>query len=129
MIPVAALPGSTFGGGSATTVATTTVDGNLTLQAGSVYAVTANATAVSSANVTGAARIDGSGLRVATTTSQLPFGQLQILAAAGGLTGTFATVTSSAANVTPFVTYGPNAATVTLDRTDVNFAVPGESVN
>ncbi len=125
---VTTLSGGTFGGGSATGVATTTINGNLTLQPGGTYAVTVANGQASSTNVSGTATIGGSTLRVASLTTALPFTQYQVLNAAGGLNGTFGSVAGTG-NVNAFATYGGNAITVGVARTDANFAPFGASVN
>ncbi|MDX7952386.1 autotransporter domain-containing protein [Lichenihabitans sp. Uapishka_5] len=125
---VTALAGGTFGGGSATGTATTTVNGTLRLQPGSTYAVTAANGQASATTVNGQAVIGGSALRVTTLDTALPFTQAQVLTATGGISGTFGSVNASGA-VNPFVGYGVNATTLTLDRTDASFAPLGASLN
>ncbi|MBE7213061.1 MAG: phosphatase PAP2 family protein, partial [Gluconacetobacter diazotrophicus] len=125
---VTALSGGTFGGGSATGIATTTINGALVLQPGSTYAVTAANGQASSTTVSGTATIGGSTLQVTALNTALPFTQLQVLNAAGGVTGTFGALAASG-NVNPFASYGANGVTLTLDRTDAIFAPAGASVN
>lgn len=126
---VTAAAGGVFGGGSATAATATTINGNLALQSGVAYAVTAANGQLSSTTVNGAASIAGSTLRVVAAGTQLPFTQQQVLNATGGLTGTFASAVGSAPNLNSFLSYGANSATLTLDRTDVSFAVPGATTN
>lgn len=126
---VTATAGGTFGGGSATGVATTTVNGNLVLQAGSNYAVTAAGTKVSATQVAGTAAIGGATLVVGANGTLLPFTQAQVLTATGGLSGTFANAVSTPATLRSFLSYGANGVTLTLDRTDVNYAGFGATTN
>lgn len=126
---VTAAPGGTFGGGSATSAAATTINGNLALLPGATHAVTAANGRLSSTAVNGAASVAGSTLRVTAAGPQLPFTQQQVLNATGGLTGTFASAVGGAPNLNSFLSYDANSATLTLDRNDVSFAVPGATAN
>jgi subtilase-type serine protease len=125
---VTVLNGGAFGGGAPTAAATTTVKGNLFLQPGSAYVVTAAGAQASSVNVGGTATVSGATLRI-TGTGTLPFSQVQVLQAAGGLNGTFGTISTAGSNLAAFANYNGNAVELTLDRTDAAFALPGGSTN
>ncbi len=126
---VTAQAGGTFAGGSASAAATTIVGGNLTLQPGSSYAVTATPTGVSSTAVAGSATVDGSALVVTATGALLPFTQAQVLNATGGISGAFASASSETPGLATFVSTSGTGATLTIDRTDVNFAGVGATAN
>ena len=126
---VTAQAGGAFGGGSATAATATTISGNLTLQNGSTYLVTAAGGQASSTNVTGTAAIGGSKLLVTTAGTLLPFTQVQVLNAGGGLTGTFASASSATGNVAPILSYGSNTTTLTLNRTDIDYRRFGTTAN
>jgi subtilase-type serine protease len=61
-----------------------------------------------------------------------PFGiatEYTVLEAQGGVTGTFAAATATAAHLDTFVDYLPNSIAVALVRNDVSFAGMGDSAN
>ena len=117
--------GGAFAPGNST--GATTVNGNLTFAAGSVYRVEADAAGNSDRiNVTGAtgsATINGGtvGVQAGAGTYQAST-QYTILNATGGVTGAFSTVNSNLAFLTPSLSYDPNNVYLTLKRNDISFA-------
>lgn len=109
-----------------------TVAGNLAFGAGAIYEVEANAAgAADRIDVTGTTSI------ASTATVQVlaengnynPRTDYTILTSAGGISGTFGSVTSSLAFLTPRLRYAPNAVTLSLYRNDVEFAAVAETSN
>ncbi|WP_169804297.1 autotransporter-associated beta strand repeat-containing protein [Sphingomonas mali] len=109
-----------------------TVSGDLAFGAGAVYEVEANAAgAADRIDVTGATSI------ASTATVQVlaengnynPRTDYTILTSAGGISGTFGSVTSNLAFLTPRLRYAPNAITLSLYRNDVQFAAVAETSN
>ncbi|MBN8845276.1 MAG: autotransporter domain-containing protein [Sphingomonadales bacterium] len=108
--------------GTQTAVGTLTVAGNLVLSSGSglfinfgpngtsdVLAVVANGTSTGSANLGGAVNFSpAAGYLVK------PGDKYTFLTAAGGVTGTFSTLSSTSAILTPKLTYGANAVSVEI---------------
>ncbi|ODP37152.1 autotransporter-associated beta strand repeat-containing protein [Sphingomonas turrisvirgatae] len=109
-----------------------TVNGNLAFNAGSVYEVEANAAgAADRIDVTGATTI-ASTARVqvlAESGSYRPRTLYTILTSAGGITGTFGSVTSNLAFLTPQLRYSANEVTLALYRNDVEFAAVADGGN
>ena len=108
-------------------IGTTTVNGSLTFAAGSVYRVEADAAGNSDRiNVTGtpgSATINGGTVAVqAGAGSYQASTQYTILNATGGVTGSFSTVSSNLAFLTPSLSYDPNNVFLTLNRNDISFA-------
>ena len=108
-------------------IGTTTVNGNLTFAAGSVYRVEADAAGNSDRiNVTGtpgSATINGGTVDVqAGAGTYQASTQYTILNATGGVTGAFSTVNSNLAFLTPSLSYDPNDVFLTLNRNDIGFA-------
>lgn len=102
-----------------------TVNGDLAFAAGSTYEVEVNAAGA-------ADRIDATGaVTIASTASVAvlaengtynPRTDYVILTGAGGVTGTFGTVTSNLAFLDPLLRYGANSVTLSLYRNDIDFA-------
>lgn len=102
-----------------------TVAGNLAFAAGSIYEVEANAAGA-------ADRIDATGTITIASTARVavlaeagnynPRTDYTILTGAGGVTGTFGSVTSNLAFLTPRLRYGATSVTLSLYRNDINFA-------
>lgn len=66
--------------------------------------------------------LGGSVLTLAQAGTYVPLTHYTILTADGGITGTFAGVTSNLLFLTPALSYGGNAVTLSLQRNDVRFA-------
>ncbi|MBX3651830.1 MAG: autotransporter domain-containing protein [Burkholderiales bacterium] len=117
-------------------IGTLTVNGALTFNAGSTYRVEADAAgAADRINVTGApgtATLNGGTVDVqAGAGTYNPTTTYTILNATGGVTGTFDTVTSNLAFLTPSLTYDPDNVFLTLTRNAATFqsvaATPNQS--
>ncbi|MDO9363685.1 MAG: autotransporter-associated beta strand repeat-containing protein, partial [Sphingopyxis sp.] len=102
-----------------------TVNGDLTFVAGSTYEVEANAAGE-------ADRLDATGaVTIASTAGVTVLAEngnynartdYVILTGAGGITGTFGSVTSNLAFLNPLLRYGANSVTLSLYRNDIDFA-------
>lgn len=102
-------------------IGTLTVAGNATLSAGSIYEVEVNAAGQSDRLVvTGTATISGAQLRVlAENGTYQPSTTYGILTATGGITGTFASVSTDLAFLDPTLSYDGNTVSLTLKRNNV----------
>ncbi|MCP4560304.1 MAG: autotransporter outer membrane beta-barrel domain-containing protein, partial [Bosea sp.] len=138
------LDGGTLGGsgavgavsvGSGATVApgnsigTLTVSGNVSFAAGSTYLVEVNAAGQSDRIVaSGSATLSGGTVQVlAENGNYAASTSYTILTASGGVTGTFNTVTSNLAFLTPSLSYGGTTVTLTMTRNDTSFGPGGGS--
>jgi len=102
-----------------------TVNGDLAFAAGSIYEVEANAAGA-------ADRLDATGAVTIASTAEVavlaengtynPRTDYVILTGAGGITGTFGSVTSNLAFLDPLLRYGANSVTLSLYRNDIDFA-------
>ena len=115
------------------TIGTLTV-GSATFASGSTYTVETNAAGQANLTVATSTIAIGSGANLAITpdapaSSYARVTSYTILQAAGGISGTFTNVTSSAATLSPFVTYTGNAASLTLVRNDISIATLGLTPN
>ncbi|WP_051356343.1 autotransporter outer membrane beta-barrel domain-containing protein [Azorhizobium doebereinerae] len=110
---------------------TLTVAGNVTFNAGSTYNVDVTPTGAHDLiTATGTATILGGTVAVnATAGGYSPITTLTILQAAGGVTGTFASVTSNLAFLTPLLSYDANDVYLTLRRNDISFASQALTAN
>ena len=142
--PVVALPAAFLGGngtiGPATiagtlapgfSIGTITVSGDLTFAAPGVYLVEISPTAADRTNVTGAAMLGGTVQVFAETGTYTPGTTFTILNADGGVTGTFAGLTSDfdSAFLAPELSYDANNVFLTIARNGVSFASVGETPN
>jgi autotransporter-associated beta strand protein len=100
-------------------------------EAGSTYEVEVDAAGNTDRIVaTETATIEGGTVSVlAEDGDYLPQTSYQIVTAGDGVTGTFTDVTSNLAFLTPTLSYGPNAVTLTLTRNDITFAGAGTTPN
>ncbi len=97
--------------------------GALALSAGAVYMVEVDATKASQMTSAGAVTLNGATLRVADTAGTPTSGQLHtIVQAAGGVTGTFGSVTDDYAFYDAAVGYEANAVKLTMTRNDTSLA-------
>src|SRR5262249_52505830 len=110
---------------------TLSVNGPVTFQAGSTYEVEANAAGQSDKIVaSGAAALAGGTVQVlAENQAYARQTRYTILTANGGVTGTFAGVTSNLAFLTPTLSYDPNDVFLTLNRNDITFASVAQTPN
>ncbi|QJU59181.1 autotransporter domain-containing protein [Sphingomonas sp. AP4-R1] len=104
-------------------IGTLTVAGNIAFAAGGIYQVEANAAGQADRiAATGTAALAGAVQVLPTAGNYGVLTNYVILSAAGGISGTFSSVTSSLAFLTPLLSYGANAVTLTLTRNDIRFA-------
>ncbi|VVT57889.1 Outer membrane autotransporter barrel domain-containing protein (fragment) [Bosea sp. EC-HK365B] len=132
------LDGGTLGGsgtiagvsvGSGATVApgnsigTLTVSGNVSFASGSTYQVEVNAAGQSDRIVaSGSATLSGGTVQVlAESGNYAASTNYTILTASGGVNGTFTSVTSNLAFLTPSLSYGGTNVTLTMTRNDTSF--------
>ncbi|MES2050441.1 MAG: autotransporter domain-containing protein [Pseudomonadota bacterium] len=104
-------------------IGTLTVNGNATFAANSIYRVEVDAAGNNDrVNVTGTATINGGNVDVqAGAGTYAANTQYTILNATTGLTGSFASVTSNLAFLTPTLTYGTNNVLLNLARNGTSF--------
>lgn len=113
--------GGTLYPGSSTS--TLTVNGNVHLGAGGTYLVSAETTGASSKIVAnGTASLGGTLQVMAGSGVFAPATSYAILTATGGVSGTFSTIATDLAFLTPSASYGSNAVTLILTRNDTDFA-------
>jgi outer membrane autotransporter protein len=105
-------------------IGTLAVAGNVAFGPGSTYQVEANAAgAADRINATGTATLTGGLVQVLAEQGDYALlTRYVILAAQGGVTGTFSSLTSNLAFLTPTLSYGANDVVLTLARNDVAFA-------
>ncbi len=143
--PVVALPAAFLGGNGTIgpamiagtlapgfSIGTITVSGDMTFAAPGVYVVEISPTAADRTNVTGAATLAGGSVQVeAATGTYTPGTTYTILNASGGVTGTFAGLTSDFQSVflAPALSYDANNVFLTIARNGVSFASVGETPN
>jgi outer membrane autotransporter protein len=112
-------------------IGTLSVAGNVAFGPGSTYQVEANAAgAADRINATGTATLTGGLVQVLAEQGDYALStRYVILAAQGGVGGTFASLTTNLAFLTPTLTYGADEVVLTLARNDVSFgAGPGRFV-
>jgi len=122
-------PGATVAPGNS--IGTLTVNGNVTFLPGSFYQVEANAAGQSDKILaSGAAALSGGTVQVlAENQAYARQTRYTILTANGGVTGTFAGVTSNLAFLTPTLSYDPDDVFLTLNRNDITFASVAQTPN
>jgi len=110
--------------GPGNSIGTMNVAGNVAFGPGSTYQVEANAAGQSDRIVaTGTATLTGGTVAVlAQPGTYARVTGYNILTANGGVTGTFANVTSNLAFLSPLLTYSANAVQLTLARNDIAFS-------
>jgi outer membrane autotransporter protein len=113
-------------------IGTLSFTGNLTLASGSSYEVEADASGASDKIVVGGTATIGSNVGVTVLAVDGNYAantNYTILTATGGVTGTFATVTSNLAFLTPTLGYANDAVTLNLRRNTMDFATVGQTAN
>ncbi len=113
-------------------IGTLTFTGNLAFAAGSVFEVEANAAGQSDKIVVNGTASIASGATVSVLAADGNYAantNYTILTATGGLTGTFANVTSNLAFLTPTLAYGANAVTLGLKRNTIDFVAVTQTRN
>ena len=106
-------------------IGTLTVNGDLTMQSGSIYQVEVDpaGTASDLTHVTGRATLTGASvLHMGESGVYKPQSTYRILAADSGVNGQFTGVNSNFAFLDPTLVYSANAVDLTLQRNDVGFA-------
>jgi autotransporter-associated beta strand protein len=113
--------GTVWPGGS---IGTLNIHGNYTQGAGGVLNIDATPAGQSDQlAITGTATIQGgSTVVLAQAGNWTPRTNYTILTAGQGITGQFASATSSLTFLTPVISYGTNAVTLSLERNDIAFA-------
>ncbi|TXI01681.1 MAG: autotransporter domain-containing protein [Rhizobium sp.] len=126
--------GSTVVGAGATLspgdngIGTLTINGNLTTQSGSTVLVESNGTAADRIDVTGTASLNGGTLSLAGSGLKA-FTNYTIVSAAGGVSGSFDTIQSNYAFVTPVLDYSTGTIDLSLQRNGTSFATAGTTAN
>ncbi|WP_188582083.1 beta strand repeat-containing protein, partial [Azorhizobium oxalatiphilum] len=120
-------PGTTAG-----SIGTLNVSGNAAFAGGSIYAVSVNSAGQSDRIAVSGTTTLASGSAVAVTAESGTYNFTQrytILTSAGGVSGTFGTVTSNFAFLTPSLSYDASDVYLTLNRNDVSFASVASTPN
>ncbi len=131
---LAAASGSTISPGlTGGTLGTLAVNGAASFASGSTYAVTVNSAGASDQiAVTGKTTLS-SGATVAVQALSGSYGNFSqpytILTSAGGVSGTFGSVSSNMAFLTPVLSYDANDVYLALNRNDVSFASVATTAN
>jgi outer membrane autotransporter protein len=111
-------------------IQTLAVNGNLTFRSGSTYAVEIDNTGLSDrVNATGALVIEGGTLDIKAASDTYGLTTSYSILTAGSITGTFDSVLSDFAFLSPTVTYGATAIDLSLDRNNVRFADVAATAN
>ncbi|HEV2682356.1 MAG TPA: autotransporter domain-containing protein, partial [Rhodanobacter sp.] len=119
--------GMLWAGGS---IGTLTVNGNYTQQAGGVFTVDATPDGQASELVVGGkASLGGNALVLAQAGNWAPRTDYTILTAAGGVSGQFASASSSLVFLNPVLSYSANAVNLSLQRNDINFTAVTQTPN
>ncbi len=122
--------GGTIGAGNS--IGRLTVAGDLNFAAGSTLQVEVNPLgAADRIDVTGAITIaSAASVQVlAETGTYLPVSRYTILTATNGISGTFGSVTTNMAFLTPLLTYSSDAVALSLYRNDISFAAVAQNEN
>jgi fibronectin-binding autotransporter adhesin len=108
-------------------IGTLTVSGNVSFAAGSTYQVEVNAAGQSDRiAASGSATLNGGAVQVlAENGNYAASTNYTILTASGGVSGTFSTVTSNLAFLTPSLNYDSQNVTLTMTRNDTGFGPGG----
>ncbi len=114
--------------GTGTAPGTLTINGALTLASGATLVENLSGTLASRTVVSGAATLDGT-LRLQGAATALPVTRVPLITAAGGVSGRFATVTGLAATQRAVVDYAATAASVNVNRTDIDYRPLGATAN
>jgi fibronectin-binding autotransporter adhesin len=124
---IAANAGATVSPGNS--IGTLTVSGNVSFAAGSTYQVEVNAAGQSDRiAASGGATLNGGAVQVlAENGNYAASTNYTILTASGGVSGTFSTVTSNLAFLTPSLNYDSQNVTLTMIRNNTGFGPGGGS--
>ncbi|MDE2307863.1 MAG: autotransporter-associated beta strand repeat-containing protein [Xanthomonadaceae bacterium] len=119
--------GTLWAGGS---IGTLTVQGNYTQAGNGVFETEATPGGQASLlRVGGTASLAGTALVLADSGTWAPRTDYTILTAAGGVTGQFASASSSLSFLDPLLTYTANAVNLSLQRNDISFASVTQTPN
>ncbi|MBE1159877.1 autotransporter domain-containing protein [Dyella acidiphila] len=119
--------GTVWPGGS---IGTLTINGNYTQGAQGVLNIDATPSGQSGLLlVKGSASIQGSTVVLAQSGNWAPRTNYTILTAAGGISGQFASATSSLTFLTPQLSYAADSVTLSLERNDAAFASVAQTPN
>ncbi|WP_018266272.1 autotransporter family protein [Methylosinus sp. LW4] len=121
--------GGTLAPGAVDSIGTLTVKGALAFQPGSIYSVRATPLLADRANVTGAASLNGSVNVLAGSGLYLPSTSYTILSAQGGVSGSFSSVGTNLAFLTPRLGYDANNVYLSLNRNDLAFGAVAATAN
>ena len=112
-------------------IGTINVTGDITFEAGSKFEVEANDKGESDKVATTGKAIlkGGSVLTLATGNNYAPQTSYKIVTAGGGVSGTFADISSNLVFLDPTLAYGANDVTLTVSRNDISFAEVGANGN
>jgi subtilase-type serine protease len=111
-------------------IQTLTVNGDVTFRSGSIYEVEIGAPGLSDrVNASGALVIDGGTLELRAASSSYGLTNDYTILTAGSVTGTFDSIASDFAFLSPTLTYGATAVDLALDRNDVRFSDVAETAN
>lgn len=111
-------------------IGTLTVDGDVTLGAGSILEVESAPDGSSDRLIsTGAVNLNGANLNVLAGTGNWAPGTFYGIIQAASLTGSFAAVSSNLAFLTPELAYSATGVELTLERNDVSFISAGRTYN
>ncbi|WP_305879377.1 autotransporter outer membrane beta-barrel domain-containing protein [Bradyrhizobium sp. 41S5] len=127
--PATLAAGATIAPGNS--IGTLNVAGNLAFAPGAIYETEVNAGGQSDRVVaSGLATLAGARVNVLAGSGNYGLRtSYTILTAAGGLSGTFADVSSNLAFLTPSLAYDPHSVTLTLTRNSTDFAAVGATPN
>ncbi len=104
-------------------IQTLAVNGDLTFQAGSIYAVDINSAGASDqVNASGAVTIGGGTLMLRAESGSYGLSTDYTILTASSISGTFSTIDSDFAFLSPSLSYSSTAVDLSLDRNDVRFA-------
>lgn len=104
-------------------IGTTTINGNYTHNAGAVYQVEANAAGqADKLNVTGTATLNGGTVAVLAENGRYRMKTDYTILSAGSVQGSFSSVTSNLAFLTPSLRYDPSNVYLSLTRNSTSFA-------
>ncbi|QCB42776.1 autotransporter domain-containing protein [Sphingomonas sp. PAMC26645] len=120
--------GGTLVPGMGTTPGTLTINGPLTVASGATLVQTVSPTLASRTVVSGAAKLDGT-VRVQGSVGTLPVTRITLVTAAGGVSGSFAGVTGVPTNLRGVLDYSTTAASLNLNRTDIDYRPLGVTAN
>ncbi len=121
--------GATLAPGSLATIGTLQVAGALVFAPGATYTIGATAVQADSTLVAGTATLGGTVTVTVGSGTFLPRTRYAIVTAGGGVSGSFAGVTTNLAFLTPTLSYDANDAYVNLSRNDVSFTAVAATGN